>query len=65
MLLVSKCYVLLVHRYSVDIFHMDSVENNTRKLNRICSGRLYPFSPDSMMEHILATTNESKLGNKV
>ena len=42
-----------------------SVGNNTRKLNKICSGNVYPFSPDSIMEHILATTNESRLGDKV
>ena len=44
---------------------VDSVGNNTRKLNKICSGNLCPFSPDLIMEHILATTNESRLGDKV
>ena len=42
-----------------------SVGNNTRKLNKICSSNLYPFSPESIVEHILATTNESRLGDKV
>ena len=36
-----------------------SVGNNTRELNKICSGNFYPFSPDSIMEHILAPTNEA------
>ena len=44
---------------------MNSVRNNAGKLNTICSGSLYPFSPDSIMEHIHATTNESRLGDKV
>ena len=42
-----------------------SVANNTRKLNKICSDNLYPFSPESIVEHILASTNESRLGDKV
>ena len=46
-------------------FLLYSVENNTRKLNKICSSNLYPFSPESIVEHILATTNESRLGDKV
>ena len=36
-----------------------SVRYNTRELNKICSGNLYPFSPESIMEHILAPTNEA------
>ena len=47
------------------LFSVSSVENNTRKLNKICSGNLYPFSLESIVEHILATTNESRLGDKV
>ena len=46
-------------------FLLLSVGNNTRKLNKICSGNLYPLSLESIMEHILATTNESRLGDKV
>ena len=42
-----------------------SVRDNTRELNKICSGNLYPFSRGSIMEHILAPTNESRLGDKV
>ena len=36
-----------------------SVRYNTRELNKICSGNLYPFSPESIKEHILAPTNEA------
>ena len=42
-----------------------SIGNKARKLNKICSSNLYPFSPKSIMEHILATANESRLGDKV
>ena len=42
-----------------------SVGNNARKFNKICSVNLYPFFPESIMEHILATTNESRLGDMV
>ena len=42
-----------------------SVGNNTRKLTKICSSNLYPFSLESIVERILATTNESRLGDKV
>ena len=36
-----------------------SIGYNTRDLNKICSGNFYPFSPESIMEHILAPTNEA------
>ena len=41
-----------------------SVGNKARKLNKICSGNLYPFFLESIVEHILATTNEGRLGDK-
>ena len=46
-------------------FWLSSVRYNTRELNKICSGSLYPFSPESIMEHILVPTNESRLDDKV
>ena len=36
-----------------------SVGNKARELNKICSGNLYPFFPESIREHILAPTNEA------
>ena len=42
-----------------------SVGNKARKLNKICSGNLHSFSQESIKEYILATTNVSRLGEKV
>ena len=36
-----------------------------RKLNKICSGNLFPFYLESIVERILATTNNSRLGDNV
>ena len=42
-----------------------SVIYKARKLNEICSGNLYPFFLESVVEHILATRDESRLSDNV
>ena len=51
------------HRHSELIvkYNIGSVGNKVRKLNKICSGNLYPFSTGVNREHILT----SRQGDKV
>ena len=63
-LITSNVYINLPPEEPAN-FYPHSVGNKARKLNKICSVNLYPNSPKSIMEHTHATTNESRLSDKV